>query len=115
MIGRGCLKNPWKFQEAKNKFLHQNLPIERDFLKVFESLEEHYGKCVSEKIILLQLKKFAAWFSSGYPEASNFRKKIFNLQDLTSLKLFIKEFYTPLKDQVPLDTSGESFLMGGHG
>ncbi len=115
MIGRGCLKNPWIFLQAKNLIRGQTSEIERDFLDVFNRLEAHVSAHNPERLVLLQLKKFAAWYSAGYPNASHLRKTLFTTQTLPELKQRILDFFGPLGALTPQDTSNEPFLMGGHG
>ena len=109
MIGRGCLKNPWIFQEA------QGLPVERNFVTLFKKLISHLERYHSEKICILQLKKLSTWYSSGYPGSTHFRKSIFQSKSLEEVHRKIIDFFEPLHFQYPDDTSGHNFLMGGHG
>lgn len=120
MIGRGCLKNPWIFQEAMELWQgngeHKTIQVQkRDFIEAFNRLERHLTLHSEQRIVLLQLRKFAAWFSAGYPNASQLRKTIFTENSLEDLKSKIHDFFGPLSDMKPLDTSDEPFLMGGHG
>ena len=69
----------------------------------------------SERIVTLQLRKFAAWFSAGYLNASVLRKQIFTDAPLTELRQKIYDFFGPLSGFKPEDTSNEPFLLGGHG
>ena len=119
LIGRGCLKNPWIFREALAIYQGQQPPLvtTREFNLVFDRLLFHLhdeGRG-SERIAHLQLKKFAAWYSAGYPESSAFRKQLFSAGDFESLKVSVSEYFDRFKDYRPKDTSDEPFLMGGHG
>lgn len=115
MIGRGCLKNPWIFLESmqiKNKsedIFHKNHG------KVLEILFEKLNTHSEERIIGLQVKKFATWFSAGYPESSQFRKNVFQIKDKYEIFNFAKEYFESVKGYAQKDTSDEAFLMGGHG
>jgi tRNA-dihydrouridine synthase len=64
---------------------------------------------------MLQLKKFASWYSSGYPGASNFRKAIFQTQTLEDTMSRTLDYFEGLRSYSQEDTSQEAFLMGGHG
>lgn len=134
MIGRGCLKNPWIFQEAmqlwhevngsvaggrpkaefSSKGLQEEMAI-RDYPELFLALKTAFEANTNEKITLLQLKKFASWYSSGYSGASTFRKTIFQTQSLDLVMDMTVEFFGDLRTIVQADTSQEPFLMGGHG
>ncbi len=118
MIGRGCLKNPWIFRQSMRLWLEQNeviAPHENDFLQIFVRLKDALERSTDEKIMILQLRKFASWFSSGYAGASNFRKTIFQADSMTGVMELINEFFSELSQTNQADTSGEAFLMGGHG
>lgn len=115
MIGRGCLKNPWIFQEARSLLAGDETPVKRDFMAVFERLDVHLSRHLNERMLILQLKKFAMWFSAGYPNASQLRKAIFQQHSLNDVRHAIREFFEPLNLERQADTSHEAFLMGGHG
>lgn len=116
MIGRGCLKNPWIFREALALWNQKpQFERERDFIGLFHHLRGAFQKVTDEKITTLQIKKFASWYSSGYPGASNFRKAIFQTQSLEEAMAMTLEFFTELRAVMQADTSHEAFLMGGHG
>ncbi len=90
---------------------------DKDFVRLFVKLQaayEHDAKA-DEKITMLQIKKFASWYSSGYPGASNFRKSIFQTKSLNEVMDATLGFFNELKSAVQFDTSNEAFLMGGHG
>jgi tRNA-dihydrouridine synthase B len=177
MIGRGCLKNPWIFQEAS--ILHRRLvektlrppdvslnraPLnqeasqdsghrvaqapgdlsgqilghsagheivqaskpasrpaknifkDRNFVGLFAEMRDRFLSAgIDERITGLQIKKFAAWYSSGYPGASQFRKSIFQQQNLEEAMRITQSYFEHLQTVEQMDTSGEAFLMGGHG
>lgn len=138
LIGRGCLKNPWIFRESLNLFL-QNKTIhvdaeavlsggnrnrdaglsanstEKNFEKLFDSLYGHLQKTSESRIVALQTKKLAAWYSAGYQDSSQFRKNIFALTDPLEVKHTAIDYFTRQAQAIQRDTSNEPFLMGGHG
>ena len=116
MIGRGCLKNPWIFLEALSLYQGQiNFKVKKDFLTLIDNLSELLAADSEERIVLIQLKKFSSWYSSGYPGSAQFRKGVFQIQDLSSLKQYITDYFAKLEYIDPEDTSTQPFLMGGHG
>jgi tRNA-dihydrouridine synthase B len=165
MIGRGCLKNPWIFREAREllsehltsgagdldlqaRSITENLrfqerageplrsafggsgaitalagapqlAFDKDFVALFEKLHLAFSKATDQRITMLQIKKFASWYSSGYPGASQFRKAIFQTQTLDEAMAMTTGFFRELRESHPqlsqADTSREAFLMGGHG
>jgi tRNA-dihydrouridine synthase B len=92
---------------------------EKDFIGLFQKLRSAFEKATAhdpnQKITMLQIKKFASWYSSGYPGASNFRKAIFQTQSVDQAMELTMGFFNELKAISPADTSHEDFLMGGHG
>lgn len=115
MIGRGCLKNPWIFMRALNQWTGRTPPREPPILEVLESLDAHLARYYSERIHLIQLRKFALWFSAGFPGSSVFRKNLFATQDRTATWAALQVYFGALSSDQQADTSQEAFLMGGHG
>ena len=109
LIGRGCLKNPWIFQEARG------LPVTRDFRHLFTLLRSELEEFYEDRLVALQLKKLSAWYAHGYPGASVFRKSIFQASTKDQAFELAVNYYEPLKDLEQRDTSDQAFLMGGHG
>ncbi len=117
MIGRGSLKNPLIFADALS--LWKGLPLRSDLKRnyhgIFSDLSLLIQEKCSETITNIQLKKFASWFSTGYPGASAFRKQIFQLKNNDEVLEFALRFFSSISDFEQEDTSGDNFLMGGHG
>ena len=110
MIGRGCLKNPRIFLQARG--IEGGLS---DLPSTLSRLREHLESFYDEHLTLLQMRKFAAWYSAGFPGAAQFRKDLFQASGREAVLGRIDQFYTELGSVMPADTSGEAFLMGGHG
>ncbi len=116
MIGRGCLKNPWIFQEARSRLSGQPLQREeRQFLLILDRLKFYLEKDCEEKILMLQIKKFSSWFSAGYPDSAKFRKSVFQIKDKNDLIDQVQIYFKSIESFIQKDTSDEPFLMGGHG
>lgn len=115
MIGRGCLKNPWIFREALSKMTGEEFNTKRNFKNLFSGLYTEMSAFHPERVATLQVKKYAGWFSSGYPESSKFRKDLFSIKESGELLNYIEDYFSTLDTQNQKDTSQESFLMGGHG
>ena len=90
-------------------------PYQKDFLWLFEKLYNHLEMHCEEKIILLQMKKFSAWYSSGYPDSSLFRKNIFQIKEITPLKECIFSYFEKVSAMPTPQPDNKPFLMGGHG
>lgn len=88
---------------------------EKDFTSLFLRMRAVFERGGDPRITMLQIKKFASWYSSGYPGASHFRKAIFQTQSLDEAMQMTLEFFGSLRAVAQFDTSQEAFLMGGHG
>ncbi len=116
LIGRGCLRNPWIFAEANNYFHNgETIETKRDFTGLFLQFRKCFDDFGHEAVYLLQLKKFAAWFSAGYPGSSEFRGSIFKIREKAELEAWVSDYFAKYSNQKPRSFEGESFLMGGHG
>ena len=115
MIGRGCLKNPWFFQEARAMWNEDALDISPDFTRMLARLRFHLESFWDDRMVALQAKKLAAWFSTGYPGASQFRKGVFQIKTTREVFEYIQNSLDSICEHAQTDTSHERFLMGGHG
>lgn len=117
LIGRGALKNPLIFADALS--LWKNEParsdLKRNYHGIFLDLHVALQAHCSDHIMNIQLKKFASWFSTGYPGAAQFRKDIFQLKGNDEVLTCALGFFQSISDFEQEDTSHEDFLMGGHG
>ena len=93
--------------------LSQN--IRRDFATLFQDLNATVAAHCDERITGIQLRKFAAWFSTGYPGAAQFRKNLFQSKNNDEVMSLANEFFAAVGCGDQADTSEEAFLMGGHG
>ena len=117
MIGRGALKNPWIFNDTY-KLLDRQLPnhqCPQNAKEVLEILFSYLSDFHNEKMALLQFKKFAVWFSSGYPESSLFRKSIFQIKEKPLVLEHTFNYFEKLSEAKKEAIPYESFLMQGHG
>jgi tRNA-dihydrouridine synthase B len=115
MIGRGALKDPWIFMESLAIFQGRTSVLEKDFMLMVTRLQSYLQKYCDERMTQIQMKKFAAWFSAGYPGSANFRKSLFQTKTLQDTLHEVQSFYTTIQGISQADTSGDGFLMGGHG
>lgn len=116
LIGRGSLKNPFIFREALN-LLNGQVTVKqpKDYGSLLFSLRDCIAPHCDERILQIQLKKFAAWFATGYPGSAQFRKNIFQKQTSQEVSAVAQEYFATITGVVQTDTSAEAFLMGGHG
>lgn len=116
MIGRGCLKNPFIFMDALSMWRGEAVKeVKRDYVGLFNSLQNEIVAHCDEHITGIQLRKFAAWFSTGYSGAAQFRKNLFQSKSNEEIMTLANEFFANIGNVEQEDTSEEEFLMGGHG
>lgn len=117
MIGRGALKNPLIFADALSLYQGKSLrtDLKRNYAGLFLQLYEDLRVHCNDHILNIQLKKFASWFSTGYPGSANFRKQIFQLKNNDEVLSHALDFFSSIGNLEQEDTSHEAFLMGGHG
>lgn len=116
MIGRGCLKNPFIFMDALSLWRgEQPKDVNRDYQALFNSLKSEIVAHCDEHITGIQLRKFAAWFSTGYSGAAQFRKSLFQSKSNEEIMDLANAFFAGIGTVEQEDTSSEEFLMGGHG
>jgi nifR3 family TIM-barrel protein len=116
MIGRGALKNPFIFMDALSLWKGESTKdVKRDYATLFRSLEHEIVAHCDEHITGIQLRKFAAWFSTGYSGAAQFRKNLFQSKSNEEIMALANEFFASIGSVDQEDTSSEDFLMGGHG
>jgi tRNA-dihydrouridine synthase B len=121
MIGRGCLKNPWIFRQALELYNSSQTPSEtssferRDFCESLSLLKSFIEEKKDSRYAMLTMKKFTAWFSSGYPNSQNFRKSLFQAVSANDILQIAGEYFSTFDYTSQMDTSHEPFLMGGHG
>ena len=87
----------------------------KDFKQAIARLETHLESFYDERMFLLQLKKFSAWLSSGFPHSTEFRKSLFQEKDKQALREKIDEFFTQAQGHKKPAPVYEPFLMRGHG
>ncbi len=112
MIGRGCLKNPFIFMDALSLWRGESLkPVQRDYVSLFNNLQSEIVAHCDEHITGIQLRKFAAWFSTGYAGAAQFRKNLFQSKSNEEIMSLANEFFASLGNVEQEDTSQDEFLM----
>ena len=115
MIGRGCIKRPWILKETLHFYQNkdESLLDTTDPFWVVQNLHDYLTKNVDEYKVLLQMKKFVSWFSSGYAQSKLFRKELFQIKDIDQLMSYCQMYFKKVKDLAREDES--NFMMGGHG
>ncbi len=90
-IARGCLGNPWLFQQIKDYFetgKYRKPSLEEIKTKVLEhaQLIEKYNYFEN----FVSFRKHLGWYFKNFPEAKNFRKKLFEIKNYQELEIILK-------------------------
>ncbi len=110
MIGRGALKDPWIFQSA-----HSVAPCAKNPLSALEILWEELEKHKTrEPVRSLHIKKAASWYSKGYHDAGEFRKKLFSMS-YENIMPFAKSYFDGRTAPAIQSHLADKFMLGGHG
>lgn len=115
LVGRGCLKNPFLFREAMELKQNGTVAKSRDLKLALHSLLNHLSLHFEEKVVSLQMKKFAAWFSTGQTGAAVFRKNLFQTQGAANTLQFILNYFESLPSWIETNLEEEPLLKAGHG
>ncbi len=116
MIGRGCLKNPWIFQQSLKLWKDIDFqPLSHSYLPLFEHLRDSAVDLMDDRVLCLIMRKLANWYSSGLPGSGEFRRQVFSARGLNETYEVIENYYRDVQPNLQEDTSHEKFLMGGHG
>ena len=136
MIGRGCLKNPWIFQEVKKAYFAKEITKGRNkecadtnisgpslkkkehkkcYMDILNRLRYYMEDFYDEKMFLLQYKKFSTWYSSGYPDSAHFRKNVFQSRDKQEVLEKVQNYFTQIDVLLKKDAAYDPSLMQGHG
>lgn len=113
MIGRGCLSNPWIFKECLYQFKGIQF-IPESLKELIEKLSLELESFYEDRIFLIQLKKFTAWFSTGLPNSALFRQKLFQLKEKSAIFDLISAFFETMEMSF-FEKKHEPFLKHGHG
>ena len=87
----------------------------KSFKLAIDRLIAHLENFYDERLFLLQLKKFSAWFSAGFPHSTDFRKNLFQEKDKQVVLEKIDEFFAKAENYQKPEPVYEPFLMRGHG
>lgn len=116
MIGRGALRNPWIFDEIRA--LKRGERLDPATFDVIELLRRHRQLLDRRGLVrtsAIVLRKFAAWYSHGYPKSAVFRRQIFQAPTLDEVEALSVAFYETVR-HIPMTEKGcEFFLNSGHG
>lgn len=95
MIGRGILGNPWLIKnvvKALNNDYDFYVPAATDKIQIIKRHAEMLIKELDEKIAILEMRKFAAWYMKGMKGSSEVRNKINKISKADDLYYILDEY-----------------------
>ncbi len=117
MLGRGALRNPFVFDQARALWEGREIvvPAPQRYLKLLERQRVLLEGAFNERTAMIHARKFLSWYSAGFGGANEFRKTVFSTADPAALWTAGREFFE--RDAAARDGSflAQPFLMGGHG
>lgn len=88
MIGRGCLGNPWLFQQAQAALEGQPippLPPLAQRVRYRRAADRAGGPGQGEHIAILEARKQYAWYLKGVPHAGYYKEQIVRMNTLEDM------------------------------
>jgi nifR3 family TIM-barrel protein len=117
MLGRGPLRNPFIFLKSLEPTDDiEFLPCDYlEIINVLEGLLSEYYERQKEGSVLIQLRKFILWFSSGFKGAAKFRETLFKCQDIKNTLSQCEKFFLSLEEGPKQINFNTPFMNSGHG
>lgn len=117
LIGRGALRNPFMFEQARALWFGQTprIPRSDDYVHLLLSQKQLLHETYEPREAMIHSRKFLAWYSAGFPGSSEFRKNVFAIPDPEQLWDSAITFFRTATEGRDLGFMREDFLMGGHG
>ncbi len=117
LIGRGALRNPFLFEQARALWQGRSYspPGPEDYVALMREQREYLGAEKGSRASMIQARKFLAWYSAGFPGCHDFRRKLFSEPDPEILWGEAERFFLEKTQARDLRFMAEPFLMGGHG
>ena len=94
MIGRGAQGNPWIFSQILSYFKTGTYPEKPGFQEVTEMLLRHAKMQLAfkgEYTGIREIRKHAAWYTSGYKNSSKLRGRINEVESYEQLEALFRE------------------------
>ena len=95
MIGRGGLGNPWIFKQVADTLAGKEPGPEPTGEEKKRALLRHMELELmhrEERLVVLYMRRIAAWYFKGLPEAVEFRRNINTTQSINEVRKLIEDF-----------------------
>lgn len=94
MIARGAQGNPWIFRQILDEFKDGKAPIKPSLQEVSDMILRHARMMLEYKgeyIGIREIRKHAAWYTSGYPNSAKIRVRINEIETYEELEKLFQE------------------------
>lgn len=95
MIGRGLLGNPWLVKETINYLKDGTYPEFISKQEKIDMIKKHYNYLIEskpERIALLEMRMFIAWYLKGLNGSNEVKKNIFKAKDFDEIQKILEDF-----------------------
>jgi len=111
-IARGCIGNPWIFEECRALWTGQELPPPSSIARQREAIAFHFAESLDaygERLAPRIMRKFGIKYSEHHPCALEVRDAFVAVKDAADFQAVLDEWYDLSKDWPPVQR------RGGHG
>lgn len=117
LIGRGALRNPFIFEQALSLWQGRSyeFPGPERYIKLMDEQRRMLHEIYPPKTAMIHVRKFLAWYSSGFPGCHEFRSKVFSTPEPEVLWGEARRFFERNASERDMRFLAQPFLMGGHG
>lgn len=95
MIGRGLLGNPWLVKDTINYLKDGTYPEFISKQEKIDMIKKHYNYLIEskpERIALLEMRMFIAWYLKGLNGSNEVKKNIFKAKDFDEIQKILEDF-----------------------
>jgi tRNA-dihydrouridine synthase B len=117
LIGRGALRNPFIFEQARALYRGEVMvpPSPERYLQLLADQQALLAEVYEPRSAMIHARKFLAWYSAGFPGCHEFRSQVFSMAEPEELWQRAFEFFQTRVSSRSLEHLSQPFLMGGHG
>lgn len=93
MIGRGALGNPWLIKEISAYYKNEEFtpPTSQEKVKMMIHHLQELVKLRGEKLAILEMRSFAAWYVKGFINAREFKQKLIQIKTVEQFMKIVEE------------------------
>lgn len=102
MIGRGLLGNPWLIKQTIEYLESGKLPEKVSKQEKLSMIKKHYQYLIEtkpEKVAMLEMRMFIAWYLKGLNGSNMIKKKIFECKTYNEIEKILDEYGKENEDE----------------